>query len=137
MRSSAPAFLPQCLATPQAAEACSAELIGLATQEGFVLHLTWGSIQHGYALALEGKVELGIAQILEGSAVERAVRPLVSNTQRCCWLAESYAAAGQAEDARKSLAEGFDAIEKISERWWESELYRMSGEAALTPIRRI
>ena len=119
------------LGDARAAEACSGELVGLATQEGFVLHLSWGNTQHGYALALGGKTASGIEQILQGTAIEHAVRPLAPNTQRCCWLAESYAAAGQAEEARESLAEAFGGIEKTGERWRESELHRVSGEIAL------
>jgi predicted ATPase len=113
------------------AKAWSEELIDLAKQEGFVLALSWAHIQHGYSLALEGKTGPGIAQILEGLATVHAARALAALAQSHCWLAESYATAGQVEDARKALAEAFAAMENTGERLFESELHRVSGEVAL------
>ena len=119
------------LADSAATKAWSEELIGLAKEQGFVLALSWAHIQHGYSLALEGEAGPGIAQMLEGLATVHAARHLTALVQCGCWLAESYAIAGQAEDARKALAEAFAAMEKTGERWYESELHRLSGEVAL------
>ncbi len=114
-----------------AAKAWSEELIGLAQQEAFALPAAWGHIQHGYALALEGKIGPGIPQMLEGLVTVHAARALAALAQSYCWLAESYATGGQAEDARKALAEAFAAMENTGERLFESELHRVSGEVAL------
>ena len=119
------------LGDSRAAKVRSEELIGLAKQEGFVLALSWAHIQHGYALALGGKSAPGIAQMLEGLATVHAARALAALAQSYCWLAESYATAGQADEARKALAEGFAAMENTGERLFESELHRVSGEVAL------
>jgi class 3 adenylate cyclase/predicted ATPase len=119
------------LGDPAAAKAWSEQLIDLAEQEGFMLALSWAHIQHGYSLALEGKTGPGIAQMLEGLATVHAARALAALAQSHCWLAESYATAGQAEDARKALAEAFAAMENTGERLFESELHRVSGEVAL------
>jgi class 3 adenylate cyclase/predicted ATPase len=119
------------LADTAAAKAWSEELIGLAKQEGFVLALSWAHIQHGYALALEGARSRGIAQILEGLATVRATRALTPLAQSYCWLAESYLMAGEAENARKALAEAFAAMENTGERLFEAELHRVRGEVAL------
>jgi len=113
-----------------AAMAWSEELIALANQEGFGLALSWANIQHGYALALEGKTGPGIAQMLEGRATVQAARALTALAQSGCWLAESYATAGQSQDARKALAEAFAAMENTGERLFESELHRVRGEIA-------
>ncbi len=114
-----------------AAKTSSEELLVLAHQEGFALSASWANIQHGYALALEGETDQGIAQILEGLATVHATRHLAALAQSYCWLAESYATAGHAEHARKALAEAFAAMENIGERLYESELHRVSGEVAL------
>jgi predicted ATPase len=119
------------LGDASAAKAWSEELIVLANQQGFVLALSWAHIQHGYALALEGKTGPGIAQMLEGLATVHAARALAALAQSHCWLAESYATAGQAENASKALAEAFAAMENTGERLFESELHRVSGEIAL------
>ena len=96
-----------------------------------MLHLSWGRIQHGYSLALEGKTEPGIAEMLEGLTTVHAAHALAALAQSHCWLSESYAAAGRAEDARKALADGFAAMENTGERMFEAELHRVKGEIAL------
>lgn len=113
------------------AKARSEELIGVAERERFVLHLSWGRIQHGYSLALEGKTEPGIAEMLEGLTTVHAAHALAALAQSHCWLSESYAAAGNADDARKALADGFAAMENTGERMFEAELHRVRGEIAL------
>jgi class 3 adenylate cyclase/tetratricopeptide (TPR) repeat protein len=114
-----------------AAKAWSEELIALAQQEAFALSAAWAHVQHGYGLALEGKSGPGIAQMLEGLATVHAAKAVAALAQSYCWLAESYATAGQAEEARKSLADAFAAMENTGERLFESELHRVSGEVAL------
>jgi predicted ATPase len=119
------------LADPAAGKAWSEELIGFAKQERFVLPLSWAQIQHGYALALEGKTEAGIAEMLEGLASVRAVHVQVALALSLCWLAEGYAAAAHANHARKALEDAFATMETTGERLYESELHRVRGEIAL------
>jgi predicted ATPase len=109
----------------------SGELMALATEQGFVLALSWAQVQHGYALTLEGAAEPGIAQILDGLATVRAARALTALVQSGCWLTESYLIAERTEDARQTLAEAFAAMEKTGECWYDAELHRLSGEVAL------
>ena len=103
----------------------------LATEQGFVLAVSWAHVQHGYALALEGAAEPGIAQILDGLATVRAARALTALVQSGCWLTESYLIAQRTEDARTTLATAFAAMEKTGECWYDAELHRLSGEVAL------
>jgi predicted ATPase len=109
----------------------SGELMALATEQGFVLALSWAHVQHGYALTLEGAGEPGIAQILDGLTTVRAARALTALVQSGCWLTESYLIAERTEDARQTLAEAFAAMEKTGECWYDAELHRLSGEVAL------
>jgi predicted ATPase len=69
--------------------------------------------------------------MLEGLATVHAAKAVAALAQSYCWLAESYATAGQAEEARKSLVDAFAAMENTGERLFESELHRVSGEVAL------
>ena len=114
-----------------ATKAWSEELITLATEQGFVLALSWANVQHGFSLALAGDADRGVAQILGGLATVRAARALTALAQCGCWLAKSYIRAGRAEDASKALAEASASMEKTGERWYECELKRISGEIAL------
>ncbi len=113
----------------------SQELIVLAKEQGFVLVLSWAHIQHGYSLALDGDPGAGIAQILEGLATVQGARHLTAQVQSGCWLAESYLRAERSEDASKALADAFAAMEQTGERWYESEIHRLSGEVALMSNR--
>jgi class 3 adenylate cyclase/predicted ATPase len=119
------------LADSAAGKAWSEELIAFAKQERFALPLSWAQIQHGYALALEGKTEAGIAGMLEGLASVRAVHVQIALALSLCWLAEGYVAAGQANHARKALGDAFATMETTGERLYESELHRVRGEIAL------
>jgi len=93
-----------------AAKASSEELLVLAQQEGFALSASWANIQHGYALALEGETDEGIAQILEGLATVHATRHLAALAQSYCWLAESYATPGRRSTRAKPWR-------RLSRRW--------------------
>ena len=46
-------------------------------------------------------------------------------------LAMNHAKIGQFEDARRLIREALRTIEETNERWFEAEIYRMSGEIEL------
>ncbi len=52
-------------------------------------------------------------------------------TSTCCFLAERYHSQGQIERAEGALHWGFDALGSGQERYWEGELFRLSGELVL------
>src|SRR5262249_51561197 len=56
---------------PLAQERAEAALT-LADEQGFALFVAWGTILRGWALAEQGQVEEGIAQIQQGLAASRA-----------------------------------------------------------------
>jgi predicted ATPase len=66
------------------AEAC----VALATEQGFPLWVAWGMSMRGWALAMQGQGEEGIAQIRHGIAAWRATGAAVQVPYLCTVLAE-------------------------------------------------
>ena len=110
-------------ATQERAEAA----IALSAEQGFPNYLALGTLARGWALAEQGQIEEGIAQIRQG-----LVRGRVVGQSNCLViLAEAYRKTGQAEEGLSALAEALDLVQKTGERFYEAELYRLKGELTL------
>jgi tetratricopeptide (TPR) repeat protein len=103
--------------------------IALAREQGFVRWLAIGTAWRGWALAEQGEVREGIAQICQAIAMRGEVGLL----QILLRLAEVYRKAGQAEDGLRVLAEALAAVSTGGERRFEAEFYRLKGEMLLQP----
>src|SRR5262249_52571980 len=77
------------------------------------------------------QAEEGIAQIRQGLTTYRATGAELICPYWLALLTEAYGQGGQAEAGLAVLAEALAAVEKIGERWWEAELYRLKGELLL------
>ncbi len=110
------------------AQARAEEAVAICTQQGFALWLAWGLIIRGWALAETGQGEEGIAQIVQGLAAARATGADFFQTYFLALLAEAYRAVGQVTEALTVLAEALVQAEKMEERFWEAELYRLKGD---------
>ncbi|MGE0827375.1 MAG: adenylate/guanylate cyclase domain-containing protein [Candidatus Binatia bacterium] len=92
--------------------------------------LASGTFLRGWALANNGHLEEGIAQMQEGLEGWRVLgndhlgQPLML-------LAETYGKAGKATEGLELLFAAAPRIEQSAERWWEAELYRVRGELML------
>jgi predicted ATPase len=106
-------------------------LITLSQEQGFPVFVGWGSILRGWALAEQGQVEEGIAQMRQGMAAWRDTGAEMWRSHYLALLAEAYGKAGQAEDGLAALAEALTLVDKTGERFYEAELYRLKGELSL------
>jgi tetratricopeptide (TPR) repeat protein len=97
--------------------------IALAREQGFARWLAVGIGWRGWALAEQGAVQEGLAQLRQAPAVGLSQQPLR--------LAEIYGKAGQAEAGLRVLTEALAAVSKNGERRFEAELYRLQGELLL------
>jgi predicted ATPase len=114
-------------ATQERAEAGMA----LASEKGFPQYLALGMIMRGWALAVQGQGEEGIAQIHQGLAAFRAAGAEISRSRDLGLLAEAYGEMGQTEEGLTVLAEALAVVDKTGERYWEAELHRLKGELLL------
>ena len=105
--------------------------ITLSTERGFPHRLAEGVLLQGWALAMQGQTEEGIAQLRQGMAAWRATGAEIAWPLWLALLAEAYGKAGQAGEGLTVLAEARALVHKTEERFWEAELYRLTGELLL------
>jgi predicted ATPase len=85
----------------------------------------------GWALAAEGEVAAGIADMREGLAAYRATGALLAQPHFIGLLAEACARAGEPSEALRLLVEALAIVDRMEERWFEAELHRLKGEVLL------
>jgi class 3 adenylate cyclase/predicted ATPase len=106
-------------------------VIDLTTEQEFPVYLATGTIWRGCALAEQGQVEEGIAQMQQGLAAFRATGAEQQRPYFLARLAEAYGKVGEAEQGLAALVEALAQVEKTGERWYEAELYRLKGQLTL------
>ena len=114
-------------ATQERAEAA----ISLATEQGFPLWVAYSSIPRAWALAHQGQAKEGIAQIHQGLTAWRATGAEIHRPYFLMLLAEAHGTMGQPEAGLTVLAEALTLVDKTGERWYEPELYRLTGALLL------
>jgi predicted ATPase len=85
----------------------------------------------GWALALQGQVEEGIAQIRQGLAAFRAMGATRDRLEHLAMLAEASIQVGETTEGLMTLAEALATLDQSDMRLWEAELYRLRGELLL------
>jgi predicted ATPase len=103
----------------------------LAVEQGFAEELAWGTLLWGWALAEQGQIAEGMAQMRQGLAAYRATGSEVTRPYWLALLAEAYGKIGQRAEGLTLLAEALAAAHRTGERWCEAELYRLKGELTL------
>src|SRR5262249_39715930 len=97
---------------------------------GFSLDQSYGNFIRGWALAQQGHLEEGIAQMRRAATAGKesgfAARP-----RSFVFLAEACAKSEAPGTGLKLLAEGMALMEATGERMYEAELHRLKGELLL------
>jgi predicted ATPase/class 3 adenylate cyclase len=97
--------------------------IALAREQGFARWLAVGMGWRGWAIAEQGAVQEGLAQLLQAPAVGLSQQPLR--------LAEVYGKANQPDAGLQVLTDTLVTVSSNGERRFEAELYRLQGELLL------
>ena len=109
-----------------------AEIIcSLSEENGYQQYLSLGMMMRGLALSEMGRVSEGIAEVQAGLAKSPRAGQVLGATSLIGFLAAAYIKAGQKEPALALLASALSIVETTGERYFESELYRLKGEAIL------
>src|SRR5262249_51958184 len=111
------------LAVHEQAEAA----VALATEQGFAQWVAHGTSLRGWALAMQGQGEEGIAQVRQGIAAWQATGSALAVPSFCTVLADVCAHLGHTADGLQALVEAHTLVEQQEERWWEAEIYRLRG----------
>jgi predicted ATPase len=101
--------------------------VALATEQGLPLWVAQGTSLRGWALAMQGQGEEGIAQVRQGIAAYRATGAALTVPYFCTVLADVSAHVGHTEDGLQALAEAHILVEQHEERYWEAEVSRLRG----------
>jgi predicted ATPase len=106
-------------------------LVALATEQGFTLRAAHGALLRGWALAMQGAVETGLAQMRQALVAWRATGATLFQSCGLGLFAEVCGHAGRVEEELQVLAEALAFVDTTGERWWEAELWRLKGELLL------
>jgi predicted ATPase len=101
--------------------------VALSTEQGFPLWAAYGTSVRGWALAMQGQGEAGLAQIRQGIAALRATGAALLVPFLCTVLAEVCDHLCHPEAGLQALAEAHTLVEQQEERWWEAEVCRLRG----------
>jgi predicted ATPase len=101
--------------------------VALSTAQGFPAFAAWGTSLHGWALAMQGQGEAGLAQVRQGLTAWHATGAVLNVPFLYTVLAEVYDDLGRMADGLQALAEAHTLVEQQEERWWEAEVCRLRG----------
>jgi predicted ATPase/class 3 adenylate cyclase len=105
-----------------------AEALIRLTEEALPFWLALGTILRGWALAAQGHVAEGIAQMHQGLDARRTMGTEVGRPLHLAMLAEACGKSGRAGAGLTLVDEALVAMDHTHECWWEAELYRIKGE---------
>jgi adenylate cyclase len=104
------------------------EAVELCVRHRFAYYLAMGSIMTGWAVAAEGEVASGLAQLREGMETFRALGAELRLPYYYSPFAEILGRAERAGEALASLSRGSHSPRKTAEQWPVAELFRVQGE---------
>ena len=121
------AFVSQFRRDVPAVHAQAEAAVALSIEQGFPQWVAYGTIMRGWALAMQGQGEEGIAQLRQGIAAYRATEAALYVPYFFTVLAEICDHLGHTEDGLQVLAKAHTLMEQQEERWWEAEISRLRG----------
>jgi predicted ATPase len=101
--------------------------VALSIEQGFPFWAAAGTILRGWALAMQGQGEAGMAEVCQGIAAYRATGAALLVPYYCTVLAEVSAHLGHPEDGLQALVEAHTLMEQQEERYWDAEVCRLRG----------
>ena len=125
------AYVSQFCRDVQAVHEQAAACVTLSTDQGFPFWVAFGTIMRGWALAMLGQGEEGLAQVRQGIAAQRAAGGVLWVSYSYTLLAEVSVHLGRTEDGLQALAEAHTMVEQYEDHWWEAEIYRLRGVVLL------
>jgi predicted ATPase len=128
------ALVSQCRRDVPAVYEQAEAAIALAAEQSFSLLAAWGASFRGWALALQGQGEEGLAQIRQGIAGCRATGTALFVPYFYTLLADACDHLGHPADGLQALAEAHTLVEQHEERWWAAEICRLRGVLLLRQI---
>jgi predicted ATPase len=111
--------------------ACSQRLIELAGEQGLRLYAAGGMIIRGWALAAEGKVRQGLAELRSGLKAYTVIEAKLLSSFFKAALAESLHRVGKTKAALLAIDEAFSRADQTAEHFWQAAMLRLKGDMFL------
>jgi TOMM system kinase/cyclase fusion protein len=108
-----------------------------STEQGFPYWSPQGMILQGWALAEQGRLAEGMAQMRQGLDDLRTTGTEVTRAYSLGLLADAHRKVGQVQEGLALVAEALALVDKTGERWPEAELLRLQGELLLTAVAEV
>jgi class 3 adenylate cyclase/predicted ATPase len=106
-------------------------LCTLSAEEGYLFWAAWGSVYQGWAQAMNGDSDAGLAQIESGLESYRLTGSGLAMPQFCMMTAEAQLRAGRPDEALAALSRGLTHAAEFQEHVNEPELHRLTAEIHL------
>jgi adenylate cyclase len=106
-------------------------VIALAHEKGMADYIAWSTMIHGYALAMQNRLEEGISELREGLAAVRMAGADVGASMFRAMLLEALGRAGRIEEGLDCFDEALTIISRTGESFYEAEIYRLKGALLL------
>jgi predicted ATPase len=106
--------------------------LSLSTEQSFPVFVAVGTLLGGWAIAMQGAGEQGVARMHQGLVAYQATTAELQRPWYLALLAEVYGKRGQAEAGLGLLAEALTTLHRSAECVHEAEVYRLQGELLLT-----
>ena len=116
---------------PQTLIKTSDEMMQIVQKNDLPGWLSMAMFSRGEALVMVGRVQEGIALMLQGVEGNETSHVRCYLPWTLCFIAEGQAKLGQAEEGLATLARAFALVEETGERHWEAELYRLEAQLLL------
>ena len=107
------------------------EAIAVCCKHGFAYYLSVAEILAGWAMAMSGDAETGVARLREGLETFRASGAELRLPFYHGLLAEACAQAGRLGEAWANISNGFAFQSKNGEVWAAADLHRIHGDLLL------
>jgi predicted ATPase/class 3 adenylate cyclase len=107
------------------------EALALSEAHGLVFIDAMASILKGWALAQEGDLAEGTAQMRHGLAAQLATGAELARPYWLCLITEACLESGAALEGLALLDEAEAAVQQTNERYWEAEIHRLRGQLLL------
>ena len=125
------AFLRQYLGDPPAARALAEEAVMISEAHGLAYMGAMASMFEGWAGAVEGEIDEGVAQMRRGLAAQLATGAELTRPYWLYLIAEACLESGAALEGLALLDEAEAAVQQTNERYWEAEIHRLRGRLLL------
>ena len=125
------ATVHQCRREVLAVHAQAAAARTLATAQGLASWVARGTVLHGWALAMQGQGEAGLAAIRQGFAADLATGSTMWQPSFLGLLAEAYGAGGHPDEGLHALAAALAVMDTTGLRYYGAELSRFQGTLLL------